>query len=145
MTKAIQFMLYCQLPIIMEKITKERIERYIQDNKIELSGTHKRLCVPIIDRIYKKMLLGLKFDPIKIDDGLICDGHHRYMASLLASVSLETRPYLKTSATIVVPWDSVSFEEQDWDTPAKIDMLNEDDAAYNEIEIKTLLKLLKDV
>ncbi len=89
------------------------------------------------------MTAGIKFSGIKVEDNLICDGHHRYLASLLANFPLERIPGTKTAATILVEWESVIFEEEDWDTPAKIKMLNEQDAAYNNIPIEKIVQLLK--
>lgn len=41
-----------------------------------------------------------------------------------------------TSATKMIAWDLVEFDEQDWDTPAKISHLNELDARYNGLELE---------
>jgi hypothetical protein len=89
------------------------------------------------------MLMNIKFVEIKVHDGLICDGHHRYLASLLAKYSITIVPYISTSGTIVTDWKSVYFDDDDWDTSAKVNMLNEIDAAYNNIPIDTLIELLK--
>ena len=89
------------------------------------------------------MSAGIKFPGIKVESNLICDGHHRYIASMLANFSLETLTGSVTSATAVVPWKSVIFEEEDWDTPAKIKMLNEQDADYNNIAKELMDELLK--
>lgn len=68
----------------MKQITKEVVIDFIKKNEIELKATHAKLCLPIINRLYKKMATGIKFSNIKVADGLIIDGHHRYLASLLA-------------------------------------------------------------
>lgn len=125
----------------MEKITAEVIKKFLLENDIELSSTHARLCVPIIDRIHRKMSVGIKFSEIKVDNGLICDGHHRYIASLLAKYKVDRIPSANTA--IAVKWESVIFEDDDWDTVAKINMLNEQDANFNDIAINELIKLLK--
>lgn len=127
----------------MERITKEIIVEFISKNKIELISTHTKLCLPVINRIFKKMSAGIKFPGIKVDNNLICDGHHRYIASILANFPLERIPGSITSATIVVHWVSVTFEDEDWDTPAKINMLNEQDADYNNVPIDEIVELLK--
>lgn len=127
----------------MEKITKEVIQDLTLKNEIELSSTHRKLCVPIINRIYKKMLAGIMFSAIKVDNNLICDGHHRYLASLLANFSIERIPTNRTSATIVVEWKAVVFDEMDWDTEAKINMLTEQDAIYNNMTIQQIIDILK--
>lgn len=115
----------------------------MSENEIKLSCTHKKLCVPIIDRMYRKMLVGIKFTEIKVENNLICDGHHRYLASLLAKYPIGTVPFFSTSATIVVDWACVYFEDDDWDTDAKIRMLNEIDADYNNIPIEKLVEMMK--
>ena len=89
------------------------------------------------------MSAGIKFPGIKVENNLICDGHHRYIASMLADFPLERIPGSITSATTAVHWQSVIFEEEDWDTPAKIKILNEQDADYNNIAIEFILELLK--
>ena len=124
-------------------ITKEIIADFIQNNEIELSSTHRKLCLPVINRMYKKMSFGIKFPAISAEKNLICDGHHRYIASILANFQLERIPGNITSATTMVSWDSVSFEEEDWDTPAKIYILNKQDADYNNIEIEEIIELLR--
>jgi hypothetical protein len=128
---------------VLEKITKEIIVEFISKNEIELSSTHTKLCIPVINRIYKKMTAGIKFFGIKVEENLICDGHHRYLASILANFPLERIPGNKTSATTPIGWESVVFEEEDWDTLAKIRMLNEQDAEYNNIPIEKIVELLK--
>ena len=127
----------------MEKITKKIIIEFISKKEIDLISTHTKLCLPVINRIYKKMSAGIKFSGIKVEDSLICDGHHRYIASILANFPLERVPGSLTSATSPVDWKSVTFEEEDWDTVAKIDMLNMQDAEYNNIAIEKIVELLK--
>jgi len=90
------------------------------------------------------MSAGIKFTGIKVENSLICDGHHRYIASILAKFPLERIPGSTTAATTTVDWKSVTFEEEDWDTPAKINMLNEQDAKYNNIPVEQIVELLKD-
>lgn len=127
----------------MQKVTKEAIEALIHENEIELSSTHAKLCVPVIDRLFRKMLAGIKFSAIKVDNNMICDGHHRYLASLFANYAIERIPGISTSATTLVDWRLVVFEEQDWDTEAEVNRFNEQDAAYNNIPIDKLVELLK--
>ena len=88
------------------------------------------------------MSAGIKFSGIKVENNLICDGHHRYIASILAHFPLERIPGNTTSATFPVDWKSVTFEEDDWDTVAKINMLNKQDAEYNNIALEKIVELL---
>ena len=89
------------------------------------------------------MSIGIKFPSIKADDDLIIDGHHRYLASLLVGVTLDIVPSIKTSVTIVSEWNDVTLDTDDWDTEAKIKMLNEEDAKYNGIKADKITELLK--
>ena len=84
---------------------KEKDEHYlksIKESENILITTHKKLCLPILNRIYKKMINGIKFDDIKICEGVIIDGHHRYVSSLLANIKLDEAKSSKTSATIEI-------------------------------------------
>jgi hypothetical protein len=127
----------------MKQISKEIVLEYLKKSKIDLKSTHVLLCFPIINRIYKKMSIGIKFPSIKVDGDLIIDGHHRYLASLLAGTNLDTVPSSKTSATVVYEWETVILVTDDWDTDAKIRMLNEKDAKFNAIAIEKITELLK--
>lgn len=89
------------------------------------------------------MSIGIKFPSIKVDGDLIIDGHHRYLASLLVGCKLDTAPSIKTSATVEFEWNKVVLDDDDWDTDAKIRMLNEEDAKYNGIKIDKITELLK--
>lgn len=124
-------------------IMKLEICKLFKESTIELKSTHSILCVPIIERICKKMKAGIKFSDIKVDENIIIDGHHRYIASLLADVSLEKQPSYKTSSTVVFDWSIVNLAEDDWDTEAKILIMNKEDAEYNNISLGDLNALLK--
>ena len=89
------------------------------------------------------MSADLKIPPIKVENDFICDGHHRYVASLLARFPLERISGVATSATTVIDWKSVSFDETDWDTVDDIDRFNKQDAEFNNIPIEAIVKLLK--
>ncbi len=89
------------------------------------------------------MSIGIKFPSIKVDGMLIIDGHHRYVASLLSGYTLDTAPSIKTTATIISDWEQVTLDDNDWDTDAKIRMLNEQDAQYNCIDIEKITELFK--
>ena len=127
----------------MQPITKEYVESILKDQKITLKSTQKKLCFPIINRIYKKMKSGIKFSAIKVDENLIIDGHHRYIASIMAEVPLELIPSNKTSATTIIEWSQILLDSEDWDTTAKINMLNAIDAEFNNISFEKLDELTK--
>ena len=126
-----------------EIINKEAILKAIKESNNTLRPTHKKLCLPIIDRIYRKMINGIKFDDIKVCDTLIIDGHHRYVSSLLANIKLDTVSSAKTSATIQYDWKVVEFVEEEWDTVDKINRLNELDAEFNNVPIAEIIEMVK--
>lgn len=127
----------------MENVNKEVILNAIKDSNYILKATHKKLCLPIINRIYKKMINGIKFDDIKVCDRLIIDGHHRYVSSLLANIKLDEAKSSKTNATIEYDWKEVEFVEEEWDTVDKITRLNELDAEFNNMSLEKIIELTK--
>lgn len=127
----------------MENITKNKIQNYLSNNKVELKSSHNRLSLPIINRIYKKMSNGIKFDDIKICDNLIIDRHHRYISSIMAGIEIGKSNSHKTSATQEYDWSVVYFTDIEWDTENKIQYLNELDAEFNNISIEKILEFTK--
>jgi hypothetical protein len=118
------------------QISVTHVREFIASNKIPLAATQSKLSIPIITRICRKMSHGIKFDEIKVCDDLIIDGHHRYLSSLLIQLDIGKVLTHKTSATQPVEWADIVFDEEDWDTTAKIAYLNEMDAKYNGLEIE---------
>jgi hypothetical protein len=131
------------IPGVREKITSEIIKEYISNNEIRCDPTHHQLCVPIINRIYQKMVHNLKFDDIKICDNLIIDGHHRYISSLLARKAIGNVPTHKTSATKIYKWKEIEFVNAEWDTTEKIDKLNMEDARFNNVPLVKIYEMTR--
>ncbi len=107
-----------------------------------LFSTQSKLSIPILNRLVKKMNLGLDFKGIKVCGKLIIDGHHRYIASLLSGYNLEILPSNKSSITEIIEWNLLELVDVDFDSLEKIQEHNISDALRNEIEIETLIKLL---
>ena len=84
---------------------------------------------------------GIRFPEIKVCDNLIIDGHHRYLSSLISGFELGQVMSSSTSATKAIIWDLIEFDEEDWDTPAKIAHLNELDARYNSMELEFIKQI----
>jgi hypothetical protein len=127
----------------MGYITGEIISENLRLKKVDLLSTHAKLSIPIINRLYKKMVNGIKFDDIKICDDLIIDGHHRYISSILANIDLGKIPSSKTNATNIYDWSTVEFVDEEWDTEQKIKRLNELDAEFNNIPIEKIFEITK--
>ena len=128
----------------MIEITLKEIKRFIDNKEIALTSTHHKLSLPVIKRIYKKMVNGIKFDDIKICENLVIDGHHRYISALLAEIEIGKIKSLKSSATKECQWNDVEFDENDWDTDSKIQYLNEKDAEYNQVDIEIINNIISE-
>lgn len=128
---------------MLKPITKEVIKNFLDNYSVAFKSTHHKLSLPIINRIYKKMVNGIKFEDIKICDDLIIDGHHRYISSLIAGVKIGCTKYPKSSATITYDWKTIDFTATEWDTEYKIQHLNELDAEFNNITIDKINEIIK--
>ena len=120
-------------------------------NKLKEKGSPLRpsqdkISLPIIDRMCKKMKHGVKFKPIDVcSDHWIIDGHHRYISSILSSYDIEAvTDYPKPHVLNEIDWADVEFVEDDWDTPAKVKMLNGLDAEHNGMEIEDIEDILNE-
>jgi hypothetical protein len=127
----------------MTEITEEIIKEFLKEKELEYLLTHNKLSLPIINRIYKKMTNGIKFEIVKINENIIIDGHHRYISSELAKSEIEKTSYPKTSATIVYSWNDVVFVNEEWDTDYKILYLNQLDAKYNDLSLEKMIEISK--
>jgi len=117
-------------------ITPQLIKEFIKNNNIPFFATQSKLCIPIITRLCKKMENGIRFDDIRVCENLVIDGHHRYLSSLIVKLEIGQVLSHKTSATQLIEWSAVEFDENDWDTASKISYLNEQDAKYNQMDVE---------
>jgi len=129
----------------MGRITAKAISEMISSQTLNLTSTHGKLSLPIINRMYSKMRIGLRFDAIKIYENAIFNGHHRYMSSRLARYDLDMLNYPKTSATKIYDWKDVRFVSDEWDTKHKIEHLNRLDADFNNMSINELNMKLNNI
>lgn len=125
----------------MKEITSKSVKAFIASNNIPFIATQTKLSIPIIFRMCQKMAHDIKFDNIKVCDNLIIDGHHRYLSALIMEFDLGKVESSATSTTKPVAWNTIEFDEQDWDTAAKIAHLNELDAKYNNLEIEFIKQI----
>lgn len=118
------------------------LENYISQNELEFKPTQNKLSIPLIFRIYKKMKANLEFDAIKTCEGLIIDGHHRYIASKIADAKIENFPSSKNLTQLQYEWRDISLITSEYDSEADIKYHNYNDALRNGktvIEIERLL------
>jgi hypothetical protein len=89
------------------------------------------------------MLAGIKYSAIKVHNDFICDGHHLYVASLFANYDIEVIIWVTNTTITLIDWNTVSFDERDWDTEYEINIRNRQDAEYNNIPIEKIIEILQ--
>lgn len=119
------------------------INKLIEDDQLEFLCSQRSISLPIINRMYHKMRLGIKFPEIKVYNNIIIDGHHRYLASKIASIDLQKINFTEVNNLKSKGWQELLFDETDWDTPEQILKHIQTDAQYNKISIEKLLSLLE--
>jgi len=87
--------------------------------------------------------MGIRFQPIRVAEDLIIDGHHRYIAAILAKQEVTVTPSSSTSATTCVLWTAVELDPLDWDSRSQIDIFNTLDAANSNVDPQWLQKLIE--
>lgn len=127
---------------LIEPISKDILKYFLLNNDLRVYATQPRLCIPIINRIYTKMSVGIIFDAIKVQGNFICDGHHRYIASLFARKPIRIIHWTASRSINSVNWNSIELDEKDWDSLDQINMHNLKDAEFNNITMERLSKML---
>lgn len=120
------------------------LEKY-KSTVLKLQPNQNKISIPVLNRICLKMQHGINFMPIYNSSGnIIVNGHHRYVASIIADYGLDiVNNYPIETQIIDLQWETVEFIEDDWDSPAKVSMLNEIDADYNGMTVKEIESILK--
>jgi hypothetical protein len=119
------------------------ILKIIKESDYLLILNHKRLCLPIINRIYKEIIYAIKFDVIKVYVKLIIDSHHRYVRSLFAKIRLNKVKSSKIGASIEHGWKDVEFVAEGLATEDETNSLNKLEAEFKYISLEKLIELIK--
>ena len=122
----------------MHVVTIEELRVFLQSGIFELQPTQKKLCFPIIRRIYHKMKIGVQFDNINIDKELLINGHHRYICSQLLKKSITTNAWASPSEIIVHKWAEIEIDPDDWESKELIERHNQADALRSGLKINAL-------
>jgi hypothetical protein len=124
-------------------MTKEILRALMHSGTIALLPTQKSICFPIVSRIYKKMKVGVKTRSIQVHEGsIIVEGHHRYLASLIAEVMLDMVPCPLPSAKDVRQWNFVELVDEDWDNEFTVDKFDREDATFSGLSVSELRELI---
>jgi len=123
-------------------ITEKMIKDYFEQNECPLQPIQKCICLPVINRMVKKMQHDIKFADILVHEGLIVNGHHRYIASIFAGIKIGQSEGGKPNR-MVTDWKSIGIDTEDWDTPAKLLKINQDDADFNELSLEAVVAIVE--
>lgn len=126
--------------MIFKMISEQMIREYFEQNKCSLLPSQKRVCLPIINRMVRKMQQNIRFADISIHEGVIVNGHHRYIASLFAGITVGNVEGGRPNAQIN-DWKSIEVITEDWDTKAKLLIINQDDADFNGLSLEKVIEI----
>ena len=90
-------------------ITKKELVDFLNNNEFELKSTKSDLCLPIINRLVKKLNIGISFPSIQVYDNLIINGHHGYVASQISKIEIDRIKWAKSPKHSKVNWSSVKI------------------------------------
>ena len=122
----------------MQEITLKTVKDLLESGSLELIATQEAVCLPILQRIYKKMKIGIEFANIRVKDTRIVDGHHRYICSVLSKTKLGQNDWQISSTTVNCSWSELTIVEEDYETAEMIQVHNERDAELNDVDISVL-------
>ena len=105
----------------MKDITHEQVQSILIRTSFDLMPGQGYVSFPIIQRIHRRLQNGHRFDPIKVTtDGIISDGHHRYICLSILGIEIETSKAGKNHNQPTYHWNKICLETKDYDSLAKI-------------------------
>ncbi len=119
----------------MDEINLKTVEDLLKSGSLELGAIQNEICLPILQRIYKKMKLGIEFDNIRVRDSRIVNGHHRYICSILSKTEIGIDKWAIPSTAVDYDWSSITIVEIDYENEDQIREHNKRDAEINDVEI----------
>ena len=120
----------------MEEISLKTIQELIESGSLDLIATQPGVCLPMLQRIHKKMKAGIEFDSIRVNESRIVDGHHRYVCSKLLGMEIEINDnYPIPSTSENHEWKGIVIDEFDHETEEEIHEHNVRDAEIGGHEV----------
>ena len=124
----------------MDKDFIEKLNLFLLNNKHTHFTNQSKVCLRVIERIYRRVNDGFYFGDVKVDlnESLIIDGNHRYIAYSLANIEFGLIPSVKNFCDNFPYKEIKDIEvdiENDWDlnNPRTIRFCD-DDFINNDIE-----------
>jgi hypothetical protein len=70
--------------------------------------------LPAVQRYVQMLQAGTRAPAIKVDNGIIVDGNHRYIAGRIAGVEPQIQSWVGGRAERVIDWAKVVIDPKDW-------------------------------
>lgn len=96
------------------------------------------MCLPIIQRIYHKMVLGVKFDYINVSGDSVINRDHRYICCVLLKRPVQQNSWASPSHMTIYRWPDIFVDVNDWESKEMIARHNIKDAARSGLAINSL-------
>ena len=122
----------------MHEISLKNVRDLLDSGSLTLIAIQGEICLPILQRIYKKMKLGIEFDNIRVNGSRIVDGHHRYVCSILSDIEIGINDWPIPSAAVNCSWVDVIINEEDYEDAEMILKHNIRDAELNDVDVNVL-------
>jgi hypothetical protein len=98
------------------QINKKTFEKFIKDHSFYYLPSQSKLSYPKLERILKRMMNDKELPPIKIANGKIIEGHHRYLcAEYLKKEIAYVKGGVNHTPQIEYFWSEILIEDIDWD------------------------------
>ena len=105
------------------EITPQVVKLFLSRSAFDLRASQAAISFPIIQRIHRRLQQGYKFRKIKVLDGVIIDGHHRYICLSMLQMKVESVKAGKNITMLnIVQWAAVFVDQKDYDTLLEIKM-----------------------
>ena len=120
--------------------TEDDVKKLFTSDKLDLMPTQAKVCLPIINRMCQRMGSGAVLKNIHVDNGVIVNGHHRYISSKLIDNEIGVDPWTKASSVEVIAWSNLDIDNIDWTTKEDLEKYNEQDSKALNVTIEQLLE-----
>jgi len=94
------------------EVTEGHIREAMQN--VPLQTQQGAVSLPAINRYTQRLSNGEVPPPIKVDNGIIVDGNHRYIAGRVAGVEIPVTPYSGGKPDNAIKWENMNIDPFDW-------------------------------
>ncbi|MFN8510695.1 MAG: pre-toxin TG domain-containing protein [Deinococcaceae bacterium] len=99
---------------VTRKVTEEDIRRSLQNASVKPS--QKAISLPVVQNYVERLNKGEIPPNITVDNGILVEGHHRYVASLIVGKEIGTSPGTLSMSRLLNPinWKDLRIDPIDW-------------------------------